>query len=366
MKGIGLIIIGLVFFFSGCSTLVEPKYTPEEKRMIYNSVQEDIVFRSAQGEKHLAQGYYSAALEDFEAVNFYERSPVIPLARIKKIAEQTEEKSTYFYERGIKLIESDKKQALMEFNRLMRCNPKYKDGKTHYEQLKNDKEIGEFLLEKVTKLESYLQNNTHSHATLKALNQSFEELAKYDDTHPSVEKAKLFLDEYRNKSLEQAVRLYEAKKYDEAINKFEQIIQIFPKESTAQKYIDQYMSKQEEQKRIRFEHIASVQELQKKVKLARSTFEQKEYCQASKYASKVLEDDPNNKEGQYIFDSSTKYCAHNIPALIRKGIHYYKQQRMENALEAFQSVLEVDANNTTSIAYIKKIKRQLQTIKNLK
>lgn len=366
MKSVILIGIALAMMLSGCSSLMEPTYSPEQKRRIYNSVQEDIAYRSDQGEKHLAQGHYAAAIDDFEAVNFYEGRAVIPLARIKRIAEQAEEKSTYFYERGMKALESDKKQAFIEFTRLMQCNPKYKDALERYNQLKSDKEVSAFLDERRIKLDNYLQNNSQSVSDLKVLNHTFEELSQYDDTCPSVIKAREYLDEYRAASLQKAIAAYESKKYDDAIHKFEQILHIFPKEPTAQKYIDQYVAKQEEQKRAKLEYLSSVQELQKRVKLARNAFEQKEYCLAAKYASKVLENDSNNKEGQYILDTSTKYCAQNIPALISKGISYYKQQRMENALEAFQSVLEVDANNTTSIAYIKKIKRQLQTIKSLK
>lgn len=359
------ILILMAFMISGCTSLLTPTYTPEQKRMLYNSVQEEIGYRTAQGEKHLAQGYYARAIEDFEAVNFYEGRAVIPLNRIKRIAEQAEEKSAFFYDRGMKIQESDKRQALIEFNRMMRCDPKYKDGKEQYERLKNEKEIGVLLLEREKQLDTCLKN-TQTIAALKSLNQAYEELAQYDDAHPSVVKAREVIDEYRKVHLESAIELYEAKKYDDAINKFEQLLQIFPKEPTAQKYLDQFASKQEEQKRIRLEHLASVQEIQKKVKVARNALEQKEYCLASKYASKVLEIDPNNKEGQYILDVSTKNCAQNIPALLTKGIGYYKKQQMENALEVFQSVLEVDANNTTSIAYIKKIKRQLQTIKSLK
>lgn len=357
----------LAFIFSGCSAMFYPStFTPEQKRAVYNSVQENISHRSAQGEMHYAQGYYGAAVEDFEAVNFYEGRTVIPLNRIKKIAEKAEERSAYYYERGMKVRESDKKQALIEFNRMVRCDPKYKDGKAQYEKLKNDKDIVTLLASSESDLNNKLQKNLQTFSALKSLNQSQEELAQYEDSNELVLKAKEILESYRKTNLEKAISLYEDQKYDEAINKFELIQQIYPKEPTAQKYLDQFSAKQDEQRRIRLDHLASVQEGQKRVKLARNALEQKDYCSAMKYASKVLEMEPSNKEGQYILETSTKSCAKNIPALIAKGIGFYKKQQMENALEAFQSVLVIDANNTTSITYIKKIKQQLQTIKSLK
>ncbi|MDD2830152.1 MAG: hypothetical protein PHW18_11315 [Sulfuricurvum sp.] len=366
MKFFQLTFLLVAFILSGCSSLMIPIFTPEQKRILYSSVQEDIAHRSAQGEAHYAQGYYAAAVDDFEAVNFYEGRAVIPLNRIKRIAEKAEERSAYYYERGIKMRESDKKQALIEFNRMLRCNPKYKDGKDQYEKLKNDKDIVNLLSAREDDLNTKLQKNNQSTPALKSLNQSLEELAQYDDSNFLVLKAREILEGYRKTNLEKATELYEDQKYDEALNKFEHILQIYPKEPTAQKYLDQFASKQEEQKRIKLDHLASAQEGQKKVKLARTAFEQKDYRMAMKYASKVLEAEPNNKEGQYILETSKKQCEQNIPELISQGLKYYKKQDMENALVVFQSVLEVDANNTTSIAYIKKIKQQLKTIKSLK
>jgi tetratricopeptide (TPR) repeat protein len=361
-----LILLLVTFIFSGCGSLMSPTFTPEEKRALYSSVQEDISHRSARGELHYAQGYYAAAVEDFEAVNFYEGRAVIPLNRIKRIAEKADERSAYYYERGMKVRESDKKQSLIEFNRMMRCNPKYKDGKVQYDKLKNDKDIMVLLSAREADLNTKLQKNIQSASALKSLNQSLEELAQYDDSNLLVIKASEILDGYRKTNLEKGIALYEDQKYDEALNKFELILQIYPKEPTAQKYLDQLASKQEEQKRIKIDHLVSTQEGQKQVKLARTALKQKDYCLARKYASKVLEMDTSNKEGQYILEMSTKNCAQNIPALISKGVSLYKKQQMENALEVFQSVLAVDVNNTTSIAYIKKIKQQLQTIKSLK
>lgn len=367
MKFFQLIFLISAFVFSGCSAMFYPStFTAEQKRMVYTSVQEDISNRSAQGEAHYAQGYYGAAVEDFEAVNFYEGRAVIPLNRIKRIAEKAEERSSYYYERGMRMLESDKKQAIIELNRMMRCDPKYKDGKAQYEKLKNDKDIVVLLSVREAELNTKLQKNSQSISALKSLNQSLEELAQYDDSNLLVIKAREILDGYRKINLEKAIELYEDQKYDEALNKFELIQQLYPKEPTVQKYLDQFASKQEEQRKIKLEHLASAQEGQKRVKLARTALEQKDYCLAKKYAFKALETDPSNKEGQYILDASTKNCAQNIPVLIRKGIGYYKKQQMKSALEVFQSVLAVDANNTTSIAYIKKIKQQLQTIKSLK
>ena len=127
--------------------------------------------------------------------------------------------------------------------------------------------------------------------------------------------------------------------------------QIYPNESSLQRYIDQIHFKQE---------------IQKRVKSAQNALDQKDYRVAMKNASKILEIDPNNKEGQNIFDAASKKYTQSIPQLIAKGISYYNRQEMENALAIFQLVLDIDANNTTSIVYIKKIKQQLHTIKSLK
>jgi tetratricopeptide (TPR) repeat protein len=328
-----------------------PEVTPEQKRAVYSSVHDEIVRRNEQGEIHYAQGYYAAAVEDFEAVNFYEGRAVISLNRIKRISEKAEERSKYYYARGMRALESDKRQSLIEFNRMIHCNPKYKDGKVQYEKLKKEKEIAAFLATLETDINSKLKKNLQSTSALKLLNQSIEALAQYDDSNVVVIKAQETLASERKTQLNKAIALFDNQKYDDASEKFEAILQIYPNEPTAQRYLDQ---------------LAAKQEVQKRVKLARSAMEQQDYRLAMKYASKVLEMDSGNSEGKNILDVATKKYQQSIPKLVAKGIEYYNKQQMENALTVFQSVLEVDSNNTTSIVYMKKIKRQLDTIKRLK
>ncbi|HEX5330294.1 hypothetical protein [Sulfuricurvum sp.] len=352
MRAFQFILLLVAFTLSGCGGIFFPStFTPEQKRTVYNSVHDEIIRRSEQGEIHYAQGYYAAAVEDFEAVNFYEGRAVIPLNRIKRIAEKAEERSAYYYERGMRFRESDKKQALIEFNRMIHCDPKYKDGKEQYEKLKKEKEIRVLLLSLEADLDTKLKKNIQNPLALKSLNLAHDVLAQYDDSNPLVLKAEEMIANQRKAQLGKAVALFENQKYDEALEKFGLLAQIYPNEPMVQRYIDQISLKQEGQKRV---------------KSAQNALEQKDYRLAMKYATKVLEAEPNNKEGQLILDTATKKYAQSIPELISKGISYYNKQEMESALAIFQSVLDVDANNTTSIVYIKKIKQQLRTIKSLK
>ena len=352
MRFLQPIFLLIAFVLSGCNGMfLSSALTPEQKRMVYSSVHDEIVHRSEQGELHYVQGHYAAAVEDFEAVNFYEGRAVIPLNRIKRIAEKAEERSAYYYERGMRVRESDKKQALIEFNRLICYDPKYKDGKEQYESLKQEKEIRLLFSRLEADLETKLKKNLQTSFALKSLNQAHDTLAQYDHFNPLVIKAEELLANQRKTQLGKAIALVENQKYDEAKDQLEVLAQIYPNEPTAQKYIDQINTKHE---------------LQKRVKLAQNALEQKDYRLAMKYASKVLEMEPSNKEGQTILDIATKKYSQAIPELVAKGISYYNKQEMENALVVFQAVLDVDANNTTSIVYIKKIKQQLRTIKSLK
>lgn len=352
MKMVHFFILGSALIFSGCGVMFFPStFTPEQKRSVYNSVQDEIIYRSEEGELHYAQGYYAAAVEDFETVNFYEGRAVIPLSRIKRIAEKGEERSKYYYERGLRVQDSDKKQSLIEFNRMMRCDPKYKDGKTRYEKLKKEKEIHKLLLALEDDLDAKLKKNLQSTAALRSLNQSRETLAQYDDSNPLVIKAEEILQHQRKIKLEKGISLYNDQKYDDASEKFDTVVQFYPSEPTAQRYLDQISIKQETQKRI---------------KLARNAMDQKDYRLAIKYGAKALELDAGNAEARSILDSATKKFEQTVPDLIAKGIGYYNKQEMNNALEIFQSILDADPNNPTAIVYVKKIKRQLETIKSLK
>lgn len=352
MKLFHCFILGSALMFSGCGVMFFPStFTPEQKRSVYNSVQDEIAYRSEQGELHYAQGYYAAAVEDFETLNFYEGRAVIPLSRIKRIAEKGEERSRYYYERGLRVQESDKKQAMIEFNKMMRCNPNYKDGKGRYERLKKEKENQKLLLALEYDLDAKLKKNLQSTGALRALSQSRDALAQYDDSNPSVKKADDILQQQRKMKLEKGIALYNDQKYDDASEKFDTVVQFYPNEPTAQRYLDQISIKQETQKRI---------------KLSRNAMDQKDYRLAMKYAAKALEIDAGNAEARSILESATRKFEQSIPDLIAKGIGYYNKQEMNNALEIFQSVLDADANNSTALVYVKKIKRQLETIKSLK
>lgn len=326
-------------------------FTPEQRRMVYSNVKEEIAYHTEQGEHHYSQGYYSEAVNDFEKVNFYEERTVIPLSRIKQITEKAEEKSKFYYERGMKALNSNNKQALIEFNRMMRCDPTYKDGKAQYEHLKKNKEIAALLATLKSDLGTNLKKNLQNTSALKSLNQSLDTLALYDDSNPLVIKSKELAETYRKIHLKKAIAFYKNQKYDDASEKFESLLQIYPQEPTAQKYLSQIVTKQEGQK---------------KIKLARNALEQKDYRLAMKYASKGLETYPSNKEWQNVYDVAAKEYELTIPERIAKGIECYNKQELDNALALFQSVLETDSNNTISVVYIKKIKQQLQTIKSLR
>lgn len=340
-----------LLFLTGCGPVKPGSLSPDEKRVIYHSVQDEIEQLTAEGDVLYATGYYAAAAEAYELVNFYEDRAVISTDKIRKIRIRAKANGKHYYNRALKYLKKDKKKALLEFNKMMRNDPEYKDGKSRFEQLKHDPDIRTFLGGLENGLQKALENNFGTAKDLKRITNALDKLVTYDDANSMAVKANEIIKSQRNALLNEAVHLYNKGSLNKAADKFRLVETIFKKDHTAQKYLAKIQAKNE---------------LIQVLKQARSALEKEEFARAIEAAEHALDIDSNNKEAKRIISEAQKKFEKQIPDLIAKGKEYYRNQELDKALKTFQSVLIWDPDDNTSLTFIKKIERQLETLKSLK
>lgn len=346
-----LITIPALLLFTGCSLGVQPEnLSPDEKRLLYHSVQDEIEQLSAEGERLYDNGYFADAAEAFELVNFYEDRTVIPTARIRKIRIRANANGRHYYDKAERYIKQDKKRALLLYNRMMRNDPDYKDGRERFETLKDDPEIRPFLANQEARLQKALENNMGSARDYARIDAALEALTEYDDSNPVAQQAKALIKKRRSTLLSEGIRLYNRGAYTRAAERFKLVRSIRPEDRTAEKYLTRIRTKNE---------------LGKLLKKARIAMKQKEYGTAYTSAEQVLGLDAHNSEAKRIARESKAQYEKQIPELISRGIAHYGRQEFDKALSAFQAVLLLDPDNNTPLTYIRKIERQLATIKSL-
>jgi len=347
-----LLYISMVLvLFTGCVATTPDTIKVDDKRLIYQSVQEEIDDYKLQGDVLYSTGYYADAAKAYEMVNYYEGHALIPLEKIRSIHAQAIQAAKTHYDRGVKYTKDKKKLALIEFNKVVCNDPTYKDSVVRYKTLKQDPAIEPFLAKLEESLNKALEGDLSKKETLTRVHTAMNELRLYDETNLVVAKAKEVLKKQRTVLIDEAVGQYNKGSFENATSSFKFIQSVYPKDPIAQKYLSLIYAKKE---------IHSV--LQK----AKDALKKGDYSSAITFSEKALEIDPHNAEALALSDTAKKEYEKQIPELITKGKELYNQQDFTNAKKVFQSVLLWNADDNTSLTYIKKIDEQLKTIESLK
>ena len=326
------------------------KLNAHDKQLIYRSIQDEINLHNEKGDEAYQTGYNHDAIIAYELVNFYEGYNTIPLSKIKKIKKTAQTKSAYHYKQALLFETKDKKRAIVEFNRVMINNPKYKDTKKRLQTLKDNRDIKIFINDIENSLQMQLLNNKGTIKDLQAINSNLNKLLKYDYDNQTAFKSKETLKEYHNVLLENAIAAYDKDDLVKSKRRFNSILTIYKNDRTSIEYL----------KKIKIQNSKKLN-----MRLAKKSLKKKEFINSMKYAQKVLNTEPNNKEAKTILLNAKKESKKEVSHLLHVGKNYYNNKNLDKAQETFNAVLEIDPYNNTSIIYSKKIERQLKTIKSL-
>ncbi|WP_419770270.1 MAG: hypothetical protein ACNI3C_00305 [Candidatus Marinarcus sp.] len=346
-----LLSLSLMFFFTGC-VLVQPNYmTSNDKRLVYQSVQNEIEEYKVQADIYYHTGYYADAANAYEMVNFYEDAIVIPLEKIRATRLKAKKNAKSHYYRALKYLKNNKKRALIELNKTLRNNPNFKDTKIRFETLKKDIKIQAMLNKMEESLKHELNKDLNQANTLKRIEKATNKLSTYDDSNSLVIEAKNTLKKQRELLLSNAITLYNQGNLDSAEKKFQLIQSVYPKDTVCRKYLSNIFAKKD---------------LKITLQKAKKALKANDLPSVISLCEKAMEYAPYNSEARTLSQTAKKEYEKQIPKLIDEGKTFYNNQDFVNAKKRFQSVLLWDADNGTCLAYIKKIDQQLKTIESLR
>ncbi len=357
----------ILFLLTGCiDEYTQPKPEPkteivmlsqkvqeldaEDKKLIYRSIQNEINIHNEKGDEAYESGYNYDAIVAYELVNFYEGYNTIPLSKIKEIKKSAKTKSIYHYKQAQIYEKKDKKRAVVEFNKVMINNPKYKDTKDRLYSLKSNRDMKIYINSMENTLQMKLLNNRGTVKDLQGINYSSNNLLKYDYNNSTAFKAKATLKEYHDVLIQSAIKSYKKRDLAKSKRKFTSILSIYKNDQTSIDYLE----------KIKIRNSKSTY-----MRLAKEGLKNREFINSMKYAQKVLNIDPKNKEAKNILNNAKKESKKEVAHLLYVGKRHYNNKNLDKAQQSFNAVLEIDPYNNTSLIYSKKIERQLKTIKSL-
>jgi len=321
-----------------------------DKQLIYRSIQDEINLHNEKGDEAYEAGYNHDAIVAYELVNFYEGYNTIPLNKIKEIRKTAQVKSVYHYKQARLFEAKDRKRAIVELNKVMINDPKYKDAKERLLTLKNNRDIKIFVNTIENSLQMKLLNNNGTIKELQDINNDLHKLLKYDYNNQTAFKAKKMLKEYHEVLVENAIKSFKEGNLVKSKSKFNAILSIYKKDQTS---ID-YLAK-----------IKIINSKKTYMRIAKHYLKNKEFINSMKYAQKVLKIEPKNREAKKILIDAKKESKKEVANLLYIGKRHYNNKNLDKAQQCFNAVLEIDPHNNTSLIYSKKIERQLKTIKSL-
>ncbi len=322
----------------------------EDKKLIYRSIQDEINIYSEKANEAYEAGYNRDAITAYELVNFYDGYATIPLKKIEQIKKTAKSKSKYHYKQALKYSQNNKKRAVLELNIVMKNNPDYKDSEKRLNLLKENREVKIVINTLKSSLKTKLLNNRGNITDLKAISLNLNELFKYDYKNETAIKAKKIVKKYHKVLVQNALEIYKKGDINSAQKRFNLILSIYKKDSTAKTYLKKIEIKKSKQLNL---------------KLAQTSLAKKEYMASIKYAKKVLHIDSKNKKAKKIIAIANKESTKKVANLVDQGKQYYNDKNLDKAKQSFHLALSIDPHNNTSLIYAKRIDRQLKTIKSL-
>lgn len=343
-----LLFTGMALFFTGCGSVqTENLLSEKQKYEIYQSVLKEVAYYKKMGDIFYQDGYLVDAVAAYEKVNFYEDKEVYSKAHIEKIRNTAKANALSYYTKAKNILKKDKFQALYFLNKMMRNDNTIQEGIALLNTLSSETDVKEFLDKKEKALiESLGKNDGTINATV-SLSALAEDLSQYNDKSDVLIRAKQTI-EHQYKSLLQAtMQLYNKKQYAKATKDFNALQTISKQDKTIESYLNL---------------IAFQEDIEK----AKTLLANKNYQEAFDIAKKMQQKFPESKELKSIIEVSFNAQCSVMQGFLEDGIKLYNQQKLNNAKEHFQRILECEPSNKIAHTYMTKINQQLATLKKLR
>ena len=351
-----IVVLFTVLFFSGCGKKLDltpneiqtnvKKLDPDEMKLIYRTIQNEINFQNKKADTALLYGYNHDAITAYELVNYYKGYYYISAKKISNLKQLTKRNTNNHYKQALKYLNKSNKKALLELNTVLKNNPKHEDAIKHLSKLEDKRKIKIFLNSLDSSTKMAIRNNKSSFKSIKKINNYQKELISYDYDNQLIYEAQDILESEYDNLMNKAIKNYKKEKLLVAKTEFNEIISIYTNDKSAKKYLFKTNSKL---------NLKNAQVALKKGNCAKSI----------NLSNKVLKSDYFNKKAKIILSKAETECRKQISKILQRGKVHYNNKNLDIAQKSFQKVLKLDPNNSISLVYTKKIQSQLRTIKSL-
>ncbi len=277
-----------------------------------------------------------------QRANFY-------LSKVKKEYDQLVTKP--LEEGKVYLREGKLGDAINSFKKVLKIDPEHKVAKIFLQKALSLAKTG--IKSYLALAEKYYDQEQY----IKAL-ENYREVLKIepenDDAKDGVEKCMKKLEKKKEELFNQGVKLYENKKYLDAIKKFEEVLKIDPEHVYARKYL----------KKVKEEYEANKEkiELERYISDGREYFYNRNFVKAREYFKKALELDPENKVAKDFLKKCDKELKElekqeKIAKILAEGLIAYRRKEYEKAISIWKRIKEIDPENEVIDQYIESAKK---------
>jgi tetratricopeptide (TPR) repeat protein len=359
--------IVITLLFAGCSKQLslEPaqmesnikKLEPNEMRLIYRSIQDEIDSQNEKGDWASEYGYNARAIAAYELVNFYEGRAQIPKSKIDALKHKAKSKSRKHYAIARKYLSKDPKRALKELNTVLKNDPRHKEASVDLALLKRSPSLQGFIASLNETLRSALSYSGYGVKTVTAIGDAMQQLIDYDPQSPLIAPASERLERAHREWNARACEHYGKGEIDKAGKAFGEILSVFNEDRDAKRYLARCKEKMELK--------AAQKALDMELKAANKALERGDCAKAIELAKALLKRSSDDTEARDVLARAEEECQQKILQMIKVGAKQYFNKDLDGAKKSFEEVLKLDPENSVSLIYSKKIENQLTTIKSL-
>ncbi|MDH5717728.1 MAG: tetratricopeptide repeat protein [Spirochaetia bacterium] len=317
------------------------------------------------GMKNYTEEKYYSAVKDFEKSIKAHPAHKDAKVMLPKAVKQLEIQVKPFLIEGKKSYQLKKFASAQEqFSSVKKLHPEHEEALEYLERIRKESAATiEFHLIEGKKAFNKGEDDNLTKSFSKSIFH-FDEVLKLDPGH---ETALEFLKKAQEKVKnqvdglhEEAMVFYNKNDYNPALKKWDQVLDIDPANSLAQKYIDDIKNKQKDAK---FGKL--IDNWQTK---AVQYFQNKDYEKSLGFIAKILEVDPKHRKAlelkQMCSDEKEREKSQDkIASLFINGVKAYKKRDYEDAIASWQEVKKVDPQNVLVEKYIAKAREGIKTRK---
>ncbi len=401
--------VALLLGLSGCAPMFDV-LSPDQKRDFYERVIEEAQSHRERAQFFEQQGFLAKALEEYEKGLFFGDIAGVDAMQVEQLKKRIEVERQAAYSRAKRALRQQKNTAaLIEFNAVLKTDPQFEDAQQQFDLLLKKPENAALLTEKSNQLDQLLSQKQPSNKQLNQRDQKVKEVLSYRHNHPVA--LAYLVKQYENSRQEKTAGMVYLRQAREALAqndlaaaesgfKKAQTFSATQKEGTrglvqlqkrkdaiyltalaknalaadqtlkAEGYLKKALAAESSYQpaQVMLADIRkqrSVAQASVRLTTGRELLQEGEYIKARDEADAILRDDPKHPGALSLKSDANKAIKNNIARLLKEGELFFDQNRFDEAIERFETVLSVEADNTVCKTYLVRINKRRETLEML-